>query len=315
MINSQHKTESAPGKIILFGEHAVVYGIPAIAVPLSDLRATVSWSESSSGKLEIIAKDLKNKNISLEADLSDSNNPLSRIVLDVTKYYKTEPPPTQIIVQSDIPIASGLGSGAAVSAALGRAIARILGHTITDETLNDIVFEVEKIHHGTPSGIDNTVIVYQKAIKFEKNKPIETLKIDTPFSLLIADTGIPALTHQSVSDVRALYENDKQKIQDIFDKIHQIVLSAIDCIANGSIVELGKLMTENHKLLRELTVSSLELDSLVEVAINAGALGAKLSGGGRGGNMISLVESEKIDEISQQLLSAGANRVFSTIVK
>lgn len=306
---------SAPGKIILFGEHAVVYGIPAIAVPLLDLRVTVNWTQTNDNTLVIIGKDHNHKQILVDFDMDDLQNPLTSVISQVLKHYNAPTPSASIEIQSDIPIASGLGSGAAVSTALGRAIASISKHNIPTDVLNRIVFETEKIHHGTPSGIDNTVIVYEQAIKFIKHRPIEALTIRKPFSLIVADTGIPAPTHESVGDVRALYEADQQRIQGIFDVIGTIVHSAIDCIARGDIPQLGALMTQNHECLQELTVSSKELDALVHVALDQGALGAKLSGGGRGGNMIALVQNDMIEHITQHLIEAGATRVFSTLVK
>jgi len=306
---------SAPGKIILFGEHAVVYGVPSIAVPLSDLRVKVNWAITKSGNLNIIAEDLENKEISLKPNMSDINNPFARIVQQILDYYDATIPSGYIKITSDIPIASGLGSGAAVSTAIGRAIAQMLGYNISNDDLNSFVFEVEKIHHGTPSGIDNTVIVYEKAIKFKKNHPIEPLSISKPFNILIADTGIPAPTHEAVGDVKDLYENNTDNIQNIFDDIESIVNSATEAIKIGNLVKVGKLMIQSHKLLQALTVSSRELDILVETAIQSGALGAKLSGGGRGGNMIALVPQTKIEAVKHQLLSAGAKRVLLTTVK
>lgn len=306
---------SAPGKIILLGEHAVVYGIPAVAVPLSTLRVTVSWQKLESGDFQIIARDLKNQDITLTPNLDNEQNPLTRIVSSVLAYYNQKLPSVRFEITSDLPIASGLGSGAAVSTALGRAVANSIGEDIPNAILNEMVYNVEKIHHGTPSGIDNTVIVYEQSIKYKKDEPIESLRVHTPFTVLVADTGVTALTHQAVGDVRKLYQANQQRIQSIFNEIDSIVVTAIDYIGRGQIKELGKLMYQNHKLLQKLTVSSPKLDHLVEVALSEGALGAKLSGGGRGGNMIALVEEDMIDTVGNALSSAGATRVFHTDIK
>lgn len=306
---------SAPGKVILLGEHAVVYGIPAIAVPLSTLRVNVTWTKVDGNNFQILANDLKNKDIEVKSEVNNPDHPLTRIVLAVLDHYNAPPPSFCFEIKSDIPIASGLGSGAAVSTALGRAVARSIGLDIPNEILNQFVYDIEKIHHGTPSGIDNTVIVYEEAIKYVKDISIEPLKLHTPFTLLIADTGVTALTHESVGDVRRLYETDRDKIQGIFDKIQTIVKLAVDSIEHGKLEKLGQLMTSNHKLLQQLTVSSPQLDKLVDVAINAGSLGAKLSGGGRGGNMITLVHESKRDIIRDKLLQAGAVRVIQANVQ
>jgi mevalonate kinase len=228
----------------------------------------------------------------------------------------------EIKISSTIPVASGLGSGAAVSVALTRALSTHLNHQMTDEEVNAFVFEIEKIHHGTPSGIDNTVVTYVKPVYFEKGKPIEILKVGHPFTIVIADTGIPAPTKASVSDVRHLWLNNKSYWETVFDKVGHVSFMARRAIEAGkhtlsNIQEwkiLGELMNENHELLQEMKVSSPELDKLVSAAISAGALGAKLSGGGRGGNMIALVETEKAETITRSLEAAGAQHTIITQV-
>ena len=220
----------------------------------------------------------------------------------------------EITIKSEIPIASGLGSGAAVSAALGRAIAALQGVRIGDEILNTLVYEVEKLHHGMPSGIDNTVVVYEKPVYFIKTKTMQFIHFGEPLHILVADTGIAALTRAAVIDVRALYQRQPQQTEAIFEKIAIIAENAKDCIQKGELTGLGELMTSNHELLQALTVSSAELDRLVEAALSAGALGAKLSGGGRGGNIIALVDESSVSIVEDSLLSAGARRVFATQV-
>lgn len=306
---------SAPAKIILFGEHAVVYGIPAMAIPVSSLRAYAAI-EVSDNPLAIVTNDLTQNNIALSVDLADDNNPLSRMTRLILNHFNEEiAPNVKITLKSDIPIASGLGSGAAISTALGRAISLVLNQTISNDTLNKFVYEVEKIHHGTPSGIDNTVIVYEKPIYFIKGKNIQHLEIKSPLYVVIADTGKTALTRESVGDVRELYDSNPNETKFIFDKISNIVQQALTCVTTGDISCLGSLMTENHRQLQRLTVSSEKLDELVTVALDTGALGAKMSGGGRGGNMIALVEESNIQRTMSALKEAGATRVFETLVK
>jgi mevalonate kinase len=224
------------------------------------------------------------------------------------------PPPLHINISSTIPVAAGLGSGAAVSVALIRALAVHLAHPLTNDQVNEMVFEIEKLHHGTPSGIDNTVITYNKPVFFIKGRPIETFKVGRPFTIVIGDTGISAPTKESVGDVRALWQKDPDHFEGIFNEIGEIVLSARESIENGNPGLLGPLMDQNHFLLQKLTVSSPELDGLVRTARHAGALGAKLSGGGRGGNMIALAEQASAESVAQALLAAGARRTIITQV-
>ena len=220
-----------------------------------------------------------------------------------------------IEISSTIPVASGLGSGAAVSVALIRALSSHLGHPITNEQVNALAYEIEKIHHGTPSGIDNTVITYAKPVFFVKGQSIETFQVGKPFTIVIGNTGISAPTKEAVGDVRALWEADKARWEKVFDKIGEIVKKAKEKTESGKWEELGDLMNANHSLLQEMTVSSPELDRLINAARKAGALGAKLSGGGRGGNMIALVQPEIVESVSGSLKDAGAKNTIITTIR
>jgi mevalonate kinase len=304
-------TFSAPAKIILFGEHAVVYGHPAIAVPFSALRASAEVHKNNppGQGLLIVAGDLQ-KSIRVE----DAGNVLAEMSRLILKQLGASPPDVTISLRSTIPVASGLGSGAAIAAVLGRVLSAVVNHPLSDDSLNQIVYEIEKLHHGTPSGIDNTVVVYEQPIYFVRDQAIQRLKIGQSFQLVAADTGKSAPTRISVGDVRKLYEANPAKIQPVLNSIGQIVEQARQIIEYGNPDALGPLMLQNHLLLSELTVSSPELDALVDAAMNAGALGAKLSGGGRGGNMIALVAADTAEYVGQALLAAGAARIYHTTV-
>ncbi|GJQ53082.1 MAG: mevalonate kinase [Anaerolineaceae bacterium] len=324
-------TASAPGKIILFGEHAVVYGRPALAVPVTQVHADVEILGSDSTGVLIHAPG-----INLHADLNTlpSDHPVASVIhnfLFISRISRAERsrsdsegaveargegkfPNLQINITSTIPVASGLGSGAAVTVALLRALSSYLNYPMTEEEVNAFAYDIEKLHHGTPSGIDNTVVTYAKPVYFIKGQPIETFKVGTPFTIVIADTGISAPTKESVADVRKLWEADKMKWEGVFDEVGEIARAAKEKIETGDWRLLGELMNRNHALLQEMTVSSPELDALVEAARKAGATGAKLSGGGRGGNMIALAEAEKADDISSALMSAGAKNTIVTQV-
>ncbi len=301
---------SAPAKVILLGEHAVVYGVPAIAVPVSTLRA-YARVKAKDIRLNIISADFESQ------ALHDHNllKPLERMRSLVLDYFEVARPYGEIALKSDIPVARGLGSGAAVSAALGRAIAMLLGRQMPDDALNRLVFEVEKIHHGTPSGIDNTVVVYERPIHFVKGQAIEALEIKQPIHIIIADTGRASLTRQAVAHVRQLYHRQPQPTGRAFERIRFIVEQARLCIRKGHPVRLGELMTENHHQLQLLGVSSTELDRLVDSALAAGAWGAKLSGGGLGGNMIALVEPSKLNAVKDALIKSGAARLVDSVVE
>lgn len=312
---------SAPGKVILFGEHAVVYNRPALAVPVTQVHADVEVSDSPRAGIFIHAPGI---DLHTELNALPANHPIASVILKVFSTLGL-PSPTgrragdegglEISITSSIPVASGLGSGAAVSVALIRSLSSFLFRSLTDDEVNMLAFEIEKLHHGTPSGIDNTVITYNKPVYFIKGQPIETFKVGKPFTIVIGDTGVSALTKESVGDVRGLWLRDTANFENCFNEIAQIALIARRSIEHGRPELLGELMDHNHSILQNLTVSSPELDKLVIAARNAGALGAKLSGGGRGGNMIALVEQDRAESVANALISAGAKRTIITEIK
>ena len=304
---------SAPGKLILFGEHAVVYGRPALAVPVTQVHAVVRVSGSSRAGIWIDAP-----NIDLHAELTTlpTDHPLAAVVHNLLFNLRIDPfPSINLKINSTIPVASGLGSGAAVSVALIRALSTYIGHPLSDEQVNELAFEIEKLHHGTPSGIDNTVITYARPVYFVKGRPLETFKVREPFFIVIGDTGVAAPTKESVGDVRKMWLGDKSRWESVFSRVGEIANRARITIERGQTKELGELMDQNHALLQEMTVSSPELDKLVHAARTAGALGAKLSGGGRGGNMIALVNPETAETVGKSLIESGARRIIITKVE
>lgn len=306
---------TAPGKIILFGEHAVVYGRPAIAIPLSQLRATAVVAPATQPGIRLIAPDLGQDMMLSDAPPDDPIATVTQLVQ--TAVHLPTLPNMTITVSSQIPIASGLGSGAAITAAVVRALAEFLGmgHLVTPEWVSALTYEVEKIHHGTPSGIDNTVVAYEMPVYFVRQQPqnhIEPFTVARPLHLLVADTGVRSSTKIAVGDVRRQWQENPEKFEALFDGCGRIAAAARAAIETGDVAALGPLMPENHALLQEMTVSSPELDRLVTAAIAAGALGAKLSGAGRGGNMIALVTPETATAVRQSLLTAGAKSVLST---
>ena len=201
---------------------------------------------------------------------------------------------------------------AAISAAIIRATSAFLGKPLEDEAVNRITYEVEKIHHGNPSGIDNTVITYQQPVFYVKDQPIEMIDLQHSFAFVIADTGEKSSTAVTVGDVRTAWQENPEEFDALFKACGQITLKAKLLLNSGEKEELGKLMSENHALLQKMGVSSPELDKLSTAAINSGAYGAKLSGGGRGGIMIALTPDENTEEISNALITAGAVNTIIT---
>ena len=303
---------SAPGKIILFGEHAVVYGYPALAVPVTQVQAEVRIDRIFSPGIRINAPNIQ---LNARLDSLASSHPLAATVRNTLAALETDSlSGVTVLIRSSIPVASGLGSGAAVSVAIIRALAKFLKKKLTDEQVSALAFETEKLYHGTPSGIDNTVVTYAKPVYFVKGKPMETLQVKKPFTIVIGDTGIPASTKESVRDVRVQRHKRPERFGTLFAAIGSITNTARQLIESGMPESFGPLMDENHAMLRSIKVSSPELDHLVETARKAGALGAKMSGGGRGGNMIALVQPGKAGIVARSLREAGAVNTITTKV-
>ncbi|MCA0453008.1 MAG: mevalonate kinase [Chloroflexi bacterium] len=309
-------TKTASAKIILLGEHSVVYGQPAIAVPVTALRASAKFVSGSTGTgLRIVAPDVEGLDLYIASlETADVSNPFVAAIRLFLSHFQIALPDATVELRSQIPIASGLGSGAALTTALLRALADVVRVSIDPSVLNNMVYEIEKLFHGTPSGIDNTVIVYERPVYFVRSQPIEQLVIGKPFRLVIGDTGVSASTKVAVSDVRKLYDSDQTEFSGLFDEIGSLVIAGRGAIEHGDEVRLGSIMDQNHELLQQLTVSSPELDNLVVTARRAGALGAKMSGGGRGGNMIALVAEPLAQSVMNALLESGAVRIYETVV-
>jgi mevalonate kinase len=308
---------SAPGKVILFGEHAVVYGRPAVAAQVSQVQVKATVEESPT---EFTIRALNLNRTELLSEL-DPTHPLGAIIhLALQALGEADPPRVALTISSNIPVASGLGSGAAVSTAVARAIGLYFGEEFDPATLSRMVYEVERIHHGTPSGIDNTVIAYERPVYFkrggrESDPPaIRLLEVPAAFRIAIGDTGLSSSTRTVVADVRRRWEADRAQYEAYFDRCGEFAFHACHLIENALSHELGPLMNDNHHVLQRMDVSSPELDRLVDAARAAGALGAKLSGAGRGGNMIALVSEETEAAVNAALLAAGARRVILTSV-
>jgi mevalonate kinase len=304
-------TATAPGKVILAGEHAVVYGRPAIAAPVWQVVATATVEPTAPGAgCAIIASDL-GQAFRL-ADASD-DEPLAVVArLALVRLGVFRDPDWRIELRSEIPIASGLGSGAALSTALVRAIFAQLGQPAPPVLVSELVYESERFYHGTPSGIDNTVVAYGQPIWFVKGKPPESFTPAAPILLAIADTGIRSPTVLTVRAVREAWLRDRQQYEAIFDAIGVVVRAARHALEQGDAPALGALFNENQALLQSIGVSCDAIEGLLAAARTAGALGAKLSGAGGGGNIIALVESVTAAAVQEALLAAGARRVIVT---
>ncbi len=316
----------ASGKVILFGEHAVVYGRPAVAVPVTEVQAQAYVEPGAVGQGTVIAApDLGRRIVLREAAEDDPIACIVRLTLAAlgrrrrsrsTSSARSEhDPDLRITVTSTVPVGRGMGSGAAVSTAIVRALIRHYDCWLPSRAVSELVYQTEILYHGTPSGIDNTVIAFEKPIYFIKDQGWQVFWVGVPFWLVIADTGIESSTKAVVADLRRRYQADPARYDPLFDRISEIVVTARSAIEQGQQETLGHLMDENHTLLQQLGVSCPELDRLVRAAREGGARGAKLSGAGWGGNIIALVSAETRGCVDMMLRLAGATNVISSEVR
>ncbi len=301
---------SAPGKIILFGEHAVVYGEPAVAVAV-DRCARVVVEERCDFEVRISAPDL-----SLEAgfDLEKVSFEDSFSFFEVPKRLKNVVRAVEVSldvcglkrglnieINSDIPPSAGLGSSAAVGKCL-------TGDSWESEKVSKLAYEAEKIVHGTPSGIDNTISAYGGGIIFQKGK-IERLDIGGQVPIVIGDTMVERSTKKLVSHVRSICEKHPSIGMPIIRLIGSLTLEGVKSLKMGEFERVGELMDINQGLLDAVGVSHLSLSKLIFAAREAGAYGAKLSGAGGGGCMIALTSLENAKNVLEAIEMSGGRAV------
>jgi mevalonate kinase len=303
---------SAPGKIILFGEHAVVYGHPAIAVAI-DLRARSSVSGSSKQKSTLSVPDLYSKK---QFDLNRTPLPENLIalkfivdsVLEKTEEIKF----FDIEVKSQIPSSVGLGSSAAVSVAMVASLSSFIGRSLSLDDIKEIAHESEKIIHSFPSGIDTTISTYGGGILYENCVTKELpLHFSTSYMVII-NSQIQRLTKDIVENVKKKHDKDPVLIENIFNNIHNLVIDAEKAMNNVDLSKIGELMSLNHKLLRDLGVSNNSLDMIVNTLNKNGALGSKLTGAGGGGCVISLYDDLALAEQAIALMKENNFQAFIT---
>ncbi|MFQ5921988.1 MAG: mevalonate kinase [Anaerolineales bacterium] len=301
---------SAPGKVILLGEHAAVYGRPALAAPVQAVRAHAEVLSLDDDRVKLEAPE-----VGIEAYLDEmpDSQPLARAIRLSMEEAQVSGG-IQVRVTSDIPPASGLGSSAAVSVAIMRAVCEHFEHELAADRAAQMAFEVEKLHHGDPSGIDNTVVAFEIPLLFIKGEEPRPLGVTGRFQFVIGDTGEPSPTKELVTMLRGRWAGDTEFVDALFDSIGELTDQAAASIGQGEIDNLGPLMHHSQTLLETLGVSGPSLERLIRAAIGAGALGAKLSGAGGGGIMIALVDDSSLEAVDSALREAGAVRTIHTAI-
>lgn len=282
------------GKVILFNEHFVVYGVPSIVSAID--KATVAVVERFDGKGWVLRDERPATPGYKEEKLEQQRESIERILraagLDTTKN------PIKIWFGGDLVAASGIGASAASCVALARALSDEFGLRLSDERINELAYEGEKAYHGTPSGVDNTAATYGGLIWFVRGQPplFERIELKEPVEVVMGNTGIVANTAAAVAGVRERKEKHPERYAKLFKEAEELAYRAREALEDFNLKAVGELMDENHEQLRAIGVSCEELDHLVELARDHGALGAKLTGGGLGGYMVALTPGKKLQE-------------------
>jgi hydroxymethylglutaryl-CoA reductase len=298
----QVELPSGYGKAILFGEHAAVYGRHVVAAPISlAIQAQVETADDGIHLL-IPRWGVEQQVKHGERAPQSFERPLA-LILD---RFALSDRSFSIKVFPNIPRAMGLGGSAAMAVAIIRALDQHFQLDLADTEVNELAFECEKVAHGTPSGVDNTMATYGKFLLFKAGDPplIEHLHINEPVSLIIAMTGVESLTAKMVAGVRQLWERNTSLCERIFDDIDSLTLQGVEALKQHDLQQLGDLMNVCHGLLNSLQVSSPEIEELISIARNSGAIGAKVTGGGGGGSIVAVC-IDNTQQVIEAIRGAG----------
>lgn len=310
-------TGSGFGKVILFNEHFVVHGIPSIASAIDSRTETTvervsdpeqlipSGNEGSMGGDGWVLEDHRPANPGYKTEKLRHQKQSVELVFEAAGF---EPVGNNIRIRmaGDLKAVGGVGASAAVCVSLARALNSEFGLGYDDTRINEIAFEGEKAYAGTPSGIDNTCSTFGGLLLFRKNTDggpnrIEHLRTREPIGIVLGNTGITTDTRAAVEGVRARREREPDRYDDIFREAGELLTYARKALEEHDLESVGWLMDRNHFLLQQIEVSHPALDRLVDIARGAGALGAKMTGGGLGGYMVALTP----DPVTQERVAAA----------
>jgi mevalonate kinase len=296
---------SGYGKVILFGEHFVVHGVPGV-VSATTAKTDAEVKKAKSG-IAINDQRTGSKGYAEQKRLQQIES-IQRMLKAINMPTDT---PMTIWIGGDLPGFSGLGASAASSVAIARAISEEFNLNLPNEKINDAAYEAEKAYAGNPSGIDNTAATYGGLMWFKKNLKggpdnIEHLNVKHPVEIVIGSTGKVANTKAMVEGVAQRKKQNPQKYDPLFKRAEELAREGRNALEAGDFKKVGELMNENHTLLQGIEVSSVELDLLVYIAREHGALGAKLTGGGGGGCMVALTPGKELQEkVAKAIEDAG----------
>lgn len=294
-------------KIILIGEHSVVYGQPAIALPISNIKLTATLTKSSSNGQTIDSIYYRGP----IQNLPNEMNGIRLLLRQLITYFNGETDQWQLVIKSMLPAERGMGSSAASAIAIIRAFFDYYQRSLSKTQLLSFANVEEKLTHTNPSGLDAATTSSSEPIWFTRGEIGHSIAMNLSATLVIADTGILGQTATAVTrvaDQAAEFPADTQKK---IEQLGTLTKNAATALKDNDALALGHIMDEAQTQLSSLSVSHPQLEHLIKIARANGALGAKLTGGGIGGCMIALVNNESVaQQLSQQLLGAGATQTW-----
>lgn len=275
---------SAQGKLMLLGEHAVVYGYPCLVTAINK-------------RISVTVKKTLNKQF-----FTDSIYVMTAVRIFTEKYHCKSN--FSITTSSDFLPTLGLGSSSAVTVATLKSLTAYFDIALSEEEIFDLAQKVVRKIHRQASGFDVAAAVYGGTLYYQKRKKVKKLPVKK-IPLLVVYSGMKADTSTLVNQVARQRKDNPAKVNNIFSRIGDLVNKARDAYDKSDWSRLGMLFNKNHRLLVELRVSSEKLNALVETAIKSGAYGAKLSGAGGGDCIIVLYKNNQKERLIKALIKSG----------
>lgn len=311
--NEKMIVTSAPGKVILFGEHAVVYDKLGIAASV-DKRCFIKVDSDNENNILIDNKGLKLKKALTKDELFKLFENIEKLkkeknfneIREIGKKEKLAAPffvianlmkkygfkPIRIVIETEVP--KNLGSGSSIFSAIALAVSKFLGKNLSKKEISDFAYEGDIIAHGgTPSGIDNSIVTYGGYIQYKKSEGIKPLNVNFKLPLIFVDSGEQAKTGETVPYVREQREENQKFVDQILERLNNISIQSLDALKKQNLGLIGELMLEYYIELKKLNISTEKLDKIIEIAIKSKALGAKPTGGWGGGCCIILAKNQE----------------------